>query len=718
MGLRDYISNMTLKVNYDGSLAEQGLSKLAGLAGGLITIYAMKQLADYSIGLAKLGAQANSTEASFKKMVGNLGGNSEKMISDMKKATLSMVDDTDLMGMAWKGLNAKINFKDQLVAMEYATKYALSTGQNFQDVYDQIMTSFMRNTDRGLKTLGVNVAGSKNVVRDAVIIMQGKMKEFSVDMDDPILKQKQLAAQISETKERIGKDLIPAYSSLLTATSVLTGATDTLLTSWGKFWEGLGTALNTNVPKQIVSLKELSNATLKALNEEAQQRLQSGNYTLKQAQAIEAVIASREKELELRKKIEQKTPGALDATTGLPTKGIVAGTDKTSSFKPLKTTEEINAEAEALKKHRELLLKISQDYDQAGLDEQGKALADAYNEYETQSKELGNKTKEDRAAQLTLLETYHNKVNEINIKATEEVNKLSDEENKKKIEKTKKELEDLSKLYEDEYNSANQIVDRLMKESTDGQLSELKKRYDEEMDLLNKQGKDNKLKVALTKEYEENESKIYQTEANKRIDYADHWISVVSGLTTGLQTLNDAITARQINNLDKQNLSEKEYAKRKAEIDEESLEKRRMFARAEQLIIIAQTISNVAKGVASSLTGPPFIKWLDVAATIAAGAIQIATIEEQNFANGRGLVDMLSNGRNADTVNARLGKGEYVMPADKTAENINELEAMRKGVGTRATGQQIVQNFYSVPLESMIQVQRDIQRKNLATQRI
>jgi hypothetical protein len=714
MGLSDYVSNMALKVNYDGSLAEQGLQKLMGLAGGLITVYAMKQLADYSIGLAKLGAQANLTEASFEKMVGNLGGNSEKMISDMKKATLSMVDDTDLMGMAWKGLNAKINFKDQLVAMEYATKYALSTGQNFQDVYDQIMTSFVRNTDRGLKTLGVNVAGSKNVVRDAVIIMQGKMKEFSVDMDDPILKQKQLAAQISETKERIGKDLIPAYSALLTATSVLTGATDTLLTSWGKFWEGLGTALNTNVPKQIVSLKELSNATLKALNEEAQQRLQSGNYTLKQAQAIEAVIASREKELELRKKIEQKTPGALDATTGLPTKGIVAGTDKTSSFKPQLTTEEINAATEEQKR----LNKIRSDGEeqsQKDFIEINKTTLEA--SAQTTDKKIDLLYKEYLANYnfLVLMGANKDQLKNLEMKYILDKEEIVNTANSKE----KQQWDEQQQWKIKQYTEAQQTVEAAQKEnmnqSLDGRLKLLKDQYDMEKGFLESQGVDTS---ELTKKYERDKTKTYQDETTKRIGYIEDFISVASNLTNGLQTLNDAMTARQIKNLDNQHLSEKEYAKRKAQIDEDALEKTREFARAEQLIIIAQTISNVAKGVSSSLTGPPFIKWLDVAATIAAGAIQIATIEAQNFANGRGLVDMLSNGRNADTVNARLGKGEYVMPADKTAANIDELEAMRKGVGTQASGQQITQNFYSVPLESMIQVQRDIQRKNLATQRI
>jgi hypothetical protein len=141
----------------------------------------------------------------------------------------------------------------------------------------------------------------------------------------------------------------------------------------------------------------------------------------------------------------------------------------------------------------------------------------------------------------------------------------------------------------------------------------------------------------------------------------------------------------------------------------------------EQGIALSQAIVNTAKAVTGSWSDTPGPIWVRVLAGIAAaaaGAIEIATIEAQNFANGRGLVDMLSNGRNADTINARIGKGEYIMPADKTAQNIDDLEAMRKGVGTRASGQVITQNFYSVPLETMIQVQRDMQRKNLASQRI
>jgi hypothetical protein len=712
MGLRDYVSNMTLKVNYDGSLAEQGLSKLAGLAGGLITIYAMKQLLDYSVGLAKIGAQANTTERNFSKMVGSLGGNSEKMIADMKRVTLATVDDTDLQAMAYKGLMAKINFKDQLVAMEYATKYALSTGQNFQDVYDQITQSFMRNTGRGLKTLGINVGDSKNVVKTAVEIMQSKMKDFSIDMNDPILKQQQLNTKIGDMKTQLGKDFVPAYGKLLELLDLMAKLSGSAINIIEKSGEAMGAAFNTNVKAGKVSLKELSNDQLKQLNEIAQERLKEGKYNADQVREVMAIIALREKELEIRKLINKKTPGALDETTGLPSSRVIPKTDETSNFKPPPDPAAVQAAIDAKKKLREQLLGIDREYDQVGLDEQGKALTEAFNDYQQKSSELGTATKDAQEGQLQLLVIYHGKVKEINDKASEEKQKTDDERAKEDLDKKRKELDALNKLY-DEENDLAKDVDRKKKEETlEGQLQLLQEEYDKKKEIL----KNNQVALLeLTRQFENERAKLV---TQKVAEVADHWISTASNLTSGLETLNDAMTAKQIKALDKMNLSDKEYAKRKAEIEEESLEKRRMFARAEQLIIIAQTISNVAKGVASSLTGPPFIKWLDVAATIAAGAIQIATIEAQNFANGRGLVDMLSNGRNADTVNARLGKGEYVMPADKTAENINELEAMRKGVGTRATGQQIVQNFYSVPLESMIQVQRDIQRKNLATQRI
>jgi hypothetical protein len=713
MGLGDYISNMTLKVNYDGSLAEQGLSKLAGLAGGLITIYAMKQLADYSVGLAKIGAQANTTERNFSKMVGSLGGNSEKMIADMKRVTMNTIDSTELQAMAYKGLISKINFKDQLVAMEYASKYALSTGANFQDVYDQIMTSFMRNTDRGLKTFGINVAGSKNVVKDAVDMMQKKMGDFSVSMDDPLLKAQQLETSLSDQKETVGKMLVPAYSKFLSfltddaipVLDVVIAKVEDIFFPRNKVQKEFTANEPIRLLQQIIDLKkDLDIAT------------KSGETSFasfdRDGRMAQHTIAGARAELELLK----KDLTAAQIKAGMkPTFGETEGkADNTSNFKPQLTTEEINAAREEQKK----LNKIRSDGEeqsQKDFIEINKTTLEA--SAQTTDKKIDLLYKEYLANYhfLVLMGANKDQLKNLEMKYILDKEEIVNTANSKE----KQQWDEQQQWKIKQYTEAQQIVEAAKKEnmnqSLDGRLKLLKDQYDMEKGFLEPQGADTS---ELTKKYERDKTKTYQDEITKRIGYTEEFISVASNLTNGLQTLNDAMTAKQIKNLDKQHLSEKEYAKRKAKIEEESLEKRRMFARAEQIIIIAQTISNVAKGVSSSLTGPPFIKWLDVAATIAAGAVQIATIEAQNFANGRGLVDMLSNGRNADTVNARLGKGEYVMPADKTAANIDELEAMRKGVGTRAGGQQITQNFYSVPLESMIQVQRDIQRKNLATQRI
>jgi hypothetical protein len=154
------------------------------------------------------------------------------------------------------------------------------------------------------------------------------------------------------------------------------------------------------------------------------------------------------------------------------------------------------------------------------------------------------------------------------------------------------------------------------------------------------------------------------------------WVSTASTLTNGLQSLNDAQTAKKIRDLDKLHLSDKQYAARKKDIEEEQLENNRKLARANQLIAIATAVVNISEAITKgmSTSGNVIIAALQAGAYAAMGAIQVATIEAQNFSTGRGLVDILSNGRTADTIDAKIGKGEYIMPADKTAQNIDELK--------------------------------------------
>jgi hypothetical protein len=767
MAIKDYVSAMTLKVNYDGSPAEQGLSSLKKLIAGAFTIYAAKQVFDYSVGLAKVGMAANAAESSFRRMVGSLGGDADKMVADMKRATMNTIDDSDLMSMAFDALLKRINFKDIKVAMEYATRYSLNTGKNFNEVYEQIMTSFYRNTDRGLKTLGINVGGAKDVVKAAVEIMQSKMKDLAVDIDDPILKQQQLKAQWQGIKEQIGKDLVPAYSSLLDVLGALSKTVGILSGAWVGLATSMGTALNTNIPKQTVDIKTLSNATLESLNREAEARLRTGQYTKEQAQAVSLIIAARERELELRKKIIAKHPGALDEKTGLPTTGIVAPSeDKTSSFKKQMTIEELNAIKDIQKRaseeaavtaeekiailtkqyqeekvlltqagestliltraYNQKVIEIQQEMYTKADSSQKQALQDALEVYKRSETDAAN-TAEEKIMILT--KQYNSEKTFLELSGMNTVNLTNVYNNKilaihQEFEAKLQEEQDKIMMEEDDKRRAIYEIQRRvyvdeMSKTLEGKLQLLREDYENEYNFLYANGEST---LDLTKQYEENKSKIYEEEAQKRVAIAQEWIGTVSNLTNDLQTLSDARTAREIRNLDKLHLSDREYAKRKAAIEEKSLESHRKYARIEQGIAVAQAIVATyeagTKALAAKSSLGVIAGIIEMGIAISAGLIQVATIQAQNFSTGRGLVDILSNGRNADTIPARIGKGEYIMPADKTAQNIDQLEDMRKGTVTRGNNTVITQNFYSVPLETMIQVQRDMQRKNLTTQRI
>jgi hypothetical protein len=639
MGLRDFISNMSLKVNYDGSMAEKGLERLKQLVIGAFSIYALKQLFDYSKGLAIMGAQANTAERSFNRMVTSLGGDSKRMVSDMKVATLGMVDDSDLMGMAFQGLMKQINFKDMKVAMEYATKYALSTGQNFNEVYQQIMMSFSRNTSRGLASVGIMVHGSKDVVKDGVSQMQQKMKDLTVDMNDPILKAQQLETAFNEQKETIGKALIPAYSAWLGfLTDEVVPLLDEMIAKIDRFVNPQKAAQKDYATQKRIEDLERINDLTSALN--AAQGDSFATMDREGNMAKHTVAGAR---YEIKQLKEDVT--ALEKQLGLPLSfgPKTKKNDRTLSFKS-------SADEESRKKAEEEEKKFYEDHlgfvkSTTGIENQLKS------------------------------EDY-----------------LADKENQEKR------LEDDKKFYEEHLGfteSAIGIENQLKSEDYLADVEGIKERNARIL---------------------EEEKKLYE----ERVRLAENWVGTWSNITHGLETLSNAQTDREIRNLDKQHLSEKQYAKRKAAIEEEALEKRRQFARMEQTIAVAEAIINVTKAATGTFADTPGGIILRSGAMIAAGlegAMQVAIIEAQNFATGRGLIDILSRGRNSDNIQARVGRGEYIMPADKTAENIDELEAMRKGTtGTRSTGT-VIQNFYSVPLETVIQCQRDATRKNLMTTR-
>jgi hypothetical protein len=180
----------------------------------------------------------------------------------------------------------------------------------------------------------------------------------------------------------------------------------------------------------------------------------------------------------------------------------------------------------------------------------------------------------------------------------------------------------------------------------------------------------------------------------------------------------DAQTEHQLKNLDKMNLSEREYEKQKTQIMKEATEKRRAFARIQQGIAIAEAIVNVGKAATGTFADTPggvFTRVLAMAAAIATGMAQVATIEAQQFQTGR--IGKKKRSRQGDSINAMIGEGETIVPAPQSAAHDEELRAIVNNTANTAAGMRkmqgatIINNYYGLSTEQVLQAQTAINRR-------
>jgi len=228
--------------------------------------------------------------------------------------------------------------------------------------------------------------------------------------------------------------------------------------------------------------------------------------------------------------------------------------------------------------------------------------------------------------------------------------------------------------------------------------------------------------VLIEKENARHQSVMVQ----QQIAEASAIIGSISSVASEAQGLSDAITQRELKNLDKRfesrlntgrrlTKAEKEYAKEKDKIEAEALQRQRMYARLQQAIILAQTIANVAAGIASSSTGAPYVKWVEMAAVAASGALQIATIQAQNFQRGYlGDVDRASR---ADDMPAMIGRNEAVIPAPQYAIHQDDIRAIVNNTantasGMRSRGGTTIINFVNPTIDQIISAQKSIDRRS------
>jgi hypothetical protein len=192
----------------------------------------------------------------------------------------------------------------------------------------------------------------------------------------------------------------------------------------------------------------------------------------------------------------------------------------------------------------------------------------------------------------------------------------------------------------------------------------------------------------------------------------DSIISKASTLSSSIQSLSDAQTNREIKNLDRKRLGQKRYDKEVEKIEQEADERNRSFARAQQTIILGETIMSMAKAIMKSHATLPFpFNWVEAGLVGAAGGVQIAAINAQHFQ--RGYLGEVDRGSRADNMQAMIGRNEAVIPAPQYAANEDLVKAIVNGTSNNRAmrGGSTIMNFYGLSSEQVIAVQRDAERR-------
>lgn len=199
---------------------------------------------------------------------------------------------------------------------------------------------------------------------------------------------------------------------------------------------------------------------------------------------------------------------------------------------------------------------------------------------------------------------------------------------------------------------------------------------------------------------------------------ASEIINSASSLAGALQSLSDAQTNKEIRNLDRKKMSHKRYDKEVERIEAEADERNRSFARAQQVIILGETIMNLSKAIMKSHATLPFpFNWVEAGLIGATGGVQIAAINAQHFQ--RGFLGEASRGRAADNMNAMIGRNEAVVPGPQYAMHEDDVRAIVNNTANTAAGMRalrggtVVHQYYGLSAEQVIAVQRDSERRKV-----
>ncbi|MFA5424534.1 MAG: hypothetical protein WC374_11830, partial [Phycisphaerae bacterium] len=183
-----------------------------------------------AMGYMDQGAKASQAEASFRTLANAAGESADKIIADMKRATNSTIDDSQLMQKATKAMMLDLTSDQATQIAEMARLAARTSGENVSTAFDNIVNAISTNMPRALKQYGLITKEQQGLVTQAMAEGVEDVGLFSIAWEnynkqlektgplyeDNAERLQQYKAKIEDTKETFGKFANDASGWLLT----------------------------------------------------------------------------------------------------------------------------------------------------------------------------------------------------------------------------------------------------------------------------------------------------------------------------------------------------------------------------------------------------------------------------------------------------------------------------------------------------------------------
>lgn len=328
---------LTLTVKDDGTVVVQQFGKntedalgktgkgVAGATGALDTLksswlgitavaagagLAISKAMDYMV----LGAKAYQAEASFRTLAAASGESADQIVANMKRASASTIDDSQLMQKAVKAMLLEFS-GDQITKMtEMARLGARTTGEDVGQAFDKIVDAISTNMPRALKQYGLITKEQMAVVNQAMAegvteinLYSTAQANFAVQqakmgpaIQDETEKLQQQAAAMSEFQANSGKVLLWTKGQVEQITDPFAMLAATIATSdWDHFLPNLGP-----IEAYIDKLRGVEDETKKIATANLADAKEKQRQNDADQKALLGVVA--------RKKVELETLKALD----------------------------------------------------------------------------------------------------------------------------------------------------------------------------------------------------------------------------------------------------------------------------------------------------------------------------------------------------------------------------------------------------------------------